>query len=102
MDAERLAKFPFVPGGPLPLSITGGEGSYLFTGDGRPPGFVYGIIVSIFLFFNSFALNQWLQYREVGRWRDYVYGERAYIILSFVAKSALAWQLYANVLIPTD
>jgi hypothetical protein len=80
------------------LAIVG----YIFTGDGRPPGFVYGIIVSIFLFFNSFALNQWLQYRAVGRWADYLVGERVYIILSFVAKSVLAWQLYANVLIPVD
>jgi hypothetical protein len=76
--------------------------AYLFTGDGEAPGFVYGIIVSIFLFFNSFALNQWLQYRGVGRWRDYLFGERTYIVLSFVAKSVLAWQLYANVLIPVD
>ncbi len=78
------------------LAIVG----YIFTGDGRPPTFVYGIIASIFVLFNSFAINQWLQYREVGPWRDYIVGERVYIILSFVAKSALAWQLYANVLIP--
>ncbi|MEM7325492.1 MAG: heliorhodopsin HeR [Actinomycetota bacterium] len=70
------------------------------TGDESPPGFVWGILVSIFVFFNCFALNQWLQYRRVGRWSDYLFGERTYIILSFVAKSALAWQLYANVLIP--
>lgn len=75
-------------------------GAYIFTGDEGPPGFVYGIIISIFLFFNSFAINQWLQYKEVGRWSDYLVGERAYIVLSFVAKSVLAWQLYANVLIP--
>ena len=74
--------------------------AYIFTGDERPPGFVYGIIISIFLFFNSFAINQWLQYRGAGRWADYLYGERTYIVLSFVAKSVLAWQLYANVLIP--
>ena len=73
---------------------------YIFTGDERPPGFVYGIVITIFVLFNTFAINQWLQYREVGRWRDYLYGERAYIVLSFVAKSLLAWQLYANVLIP--
>lgn len=78
------------------LAIVG----YIFTGDQRPPGFVYGIIITIFLFFNSFAVNQWLQYRQIGRWSDYLVGERAYIVLSFVAKSALAWQLYANVLIP--
>ena len=64
-----------------------------------PPGFVYGIIVTIFLFFNCFAINQWLQYRRLGKWADYLHGERVYIILSFVAKSVLAWQIFANTLI---
>lgn len=77
-------------------------GAYLFTGDETAPTFVYVIIATIFVFFNSFALNQWLQYKEVGKWADYLTGERTYIILSFVAKSALAWQIYANVFIPTD
>lgn len=63
-----------------------------------PPAFVYGIFVSLFLFFNVFALNQWLQYKRVGRWRDYLVGERAYITLSLVAKSALAWQVFAGTL----
>lgn len=66
-----------------------------------PPGFVYGIIVSIFVFFNTFALNQWLQYKRVGNWADYLHGERTYIVLSFIAKSVLAWQIFANTLIPT-
>jgi len=64
----------------------------------QPPGFVYGIFFSIFLFFMSFALNQWLQYKRVGRWKDYLYGERVYVILSLVAKSALAWQVFAGTL----
>jgi hypothetical protein len=64
-----------------------------------PPGFVYGIIVSLFVFFNSFAINQWLQYKQVGRWQDYLTGERTYIVLSLVAKSLLAWQVFANVLV---
>ena len=67
-------------------------------GDG-PPGFVYGIIATIFIFFNCFAINQWLQYKGVGKWKDYIHGERVYIILSLVAKSALAWQIFANTLI---
>jgi hypothetical protein len=71
---------------------------YLFGADGTP-GFVYGIFVSIFIAFNCFAVNQWLQYRAVGRWRDYLFGERSYVWLSLVAKSALAWQLFANVLV---
>jgi len=60
------------------------------------PGFVYGIIVSLFVFFMSFALNQWLQYRQVGRWADYAYGEKAYLVLSLVAKTALAWQIFGG------
>ncbi|WP_324651260.1 heliorhodopsin HeR [Georgenia sp. H159] len=71
-----------------PGSTTGAE----------PPGFVYGIIVSLFLFFNVFALVQWLQYRRVGRFRDYLVGERLYITLSLTAKSALAWQIFAGTL----
>jgi hypothetical protein len=63
-----------------------------------PPGFVYGIFVSLFIFFNIFALNQWLQYRAKGRWSDYLYGEYAYIVLSLTAKSALAWQVFAGTL----
>jgi hypothetical protein len=64
----------------------------------EPPGFVYGIIVSLFVLFNIFALNQWLQYRRIGRWADYLYGERVYITLSLVAKSALAWQVFGGTL----
>ena len=60
------------------------------------PGFVVGIFVSLFVFFNSFALNQWLQYRQVGPWRSYAFGEKAYLVLSLVAKSALAWQIFAG------
>ncbi len=41
-----------------------------------------------------------LQYKKVGKWADYPYGERAYIPLSFFAKSALAWQVFAGMLRP--
>jgi hypothetical protein len=41
-----------------------------------------------------------LQYRKVGRWKDYIYGERAYMILSLVAKSLLAWQIFSGTLRP--
>jgi len=68
------------------------------TSDAEPPVFVYGIIASLFIFFNTFAVNQWLQYRQVGRWRNYLVGESAYITLSLVAKSALAWQVFGGTL----
>ncbi len=75
-------------------------GVYLWTpgSDSAPPTFVYAIFFSLFLFFNSFALNMWLQYRRVGKWRDYLFGESVYVALSLVAKSALAWQVFAGTL----
>ncbi len=75
-------------------------GVYLWspTTASSPPAFVYGIFFSLFIFFNSFAVNMWLQYRRVGRWRDYLFGEQAYIVLSLTAKSALAWQVFAGTL----
>lgn len=62
------------------------------------PVFVYFIVISLFLLFNCFALNQWLQYRGKGKFADYLYGEKVYLVLSLVAKSALAWQIFAGTL----
>jgi heliorhodopsin len=79
-------------------------GIYLFGAgsgsSGGPPTFVYFIYGSLFLFFNVFAVNMLLQYKRVGRWRDYLFGERVYILLSLTAKSALAWQVFAGTLRP--
>lgn len=66
------------------------------------PGFVYGILISLFVLFNCFAVVQLLQYRRVGKWSNYLRGEWAYIVLSLVAKSALAWQIFAGTLIPPE
>ena len=73
---------------------------YLFGPVDKAPTFVYWIYFSIFIFFNCFAINQVLQYKKIGRWSDYLYGERAYIVLSLVAKSLLAWQVWAGTLRP--
>ena len=78
-------------------------GFYLWLGAANgssAPTFVYFIFVSIFLFFNCFAVNMILQYKKIGKWKDYLYGERAYIILSLIAKSVLAWQVFAGTLQP--
>lgn len=64
----------------------------------RAPGFVYGIVISLFVLFNSFAYVQYKQYQAKGKWANYLRGEKAYIILSFVAKSLLAWQIFAGTL----
>jgi hypothetical protein len=72
----------------------------LATAEGAVPTFVYFILPTLFVFFFSFALNMVLQYRKIGPWRDYLFGEKAYVFLSLVAKSALAWQVFAGTLRP--
>ena len=76
----------------IAVNLTGASRS----GANGVPGFVWGIVISLFVFFMSFALNQWLQYRGIGRWSDYAYGEKGYLVLSLVAKSALAWQIFGG------
>lgn len=63
------------------------------------PGFVYAIVISLFVFFNCFALVQYKQYKAKGKWSNYLRGEKTYIILSFTAKSLLAWQIFAATLV---
>ncbi len=101
LDREEIDWSPFIWGcvfGAVPwiaiviqFLLAGNEGSGV-------PIFVYGIFVSLFVLFNGFAINMWLHYRGVGRWGDPLFAERSYIVLSFVAKTALAWQVYAGAL----
>jgi hypothetical protein len=70
------------------------------SGDADPPAFVYAIVPTLFVFFNIFAINMVLQYKKVGPWRDYLYGERAYIILSLSAKTVLCWLIFTGTLAP--
>ena len=55
------------------------------------PWFVWAIVGTYFVAFNTFPVNMILQYKKVGKWENYIYGERIYIVLSLVAKSILAW-----------
>lgn len=72
-------------------------GTYSF-GEGSPPDFVIAIYVSLFVLFNLFAINMLLQYRGVWKWKEYLFGEYVYIVLSLIAKSLLAWQVYFGAL----
>ncbi len=86
----------FVPWVVIMLYFVGAVSS----GDARPPDFVYAIVPTLFVFFNIFAINMILQYKKVGRWKDYLFGERVYIILSLSAKTVLAWLIWAGTLAP--
>jgi len=67
---------------------------------GTVPTFVYVLIVVLLIFWITFPVNMVLQYKKVGPWKDYLFGEKVYIILSLTAKSLLAWQVFAGTLRP--
>lgn len=66
----------------------------------NPPAFVYSILIIYFIMFNTFSINMILQYAGIGKWKDYLYGERVYILLSFIAKTILAWLVFIGVFSP--
>lgn len=57
----------------------------------------FGFLLT-FIFFNTFAINMWLQYKKIGKWKVYEYGEKAYIVLSLVSKTALGWVIVLGTL----
>jgi hypothetical protein len=67
--------------------------TYILSNPGidQVPWFVWAIVGFYFVAFNSFPVNMILQYLKVGKWKNYLYGERGYVVLSLVAKSVLAW-----------
>lgn len=81
-------------------------GYYFFTAIGatneqvKIPDFVYWIFPTLFVFFNLFAINMYLQYKKAGKWKDYLWGEKMYILLSLLAKSVLAWLIWGGTLRP--
>lgn len=99
---EKIDWTPFVFGsiaGLIPWIII------LMSGFGHPsagdiPAFVYAIAGTYFVFFNLFPLNMVLQYKKIGKWKDYLYGENVYIILSLCAKTILAWLVLFGVMQP--
>jgi hypothetical protein len=92
-EKENVNWGPFIWGGMAGVAPWIAILIYMFgTGNfDQVPWFVWAIVGTYFVAFNSFPINMILQYRRVGKWRDYLYGEKVYITLSLVAKSILAW-----------
>ncbi len=67
-------------------------------GEGQAPEFVLWIFASMLVLFSTSALYMALQHKGKGRWKDYLYTERAYMVLSLAAKAALAWQIFVGTL----
>jgi hypothetical protein len=78
--------------------------AYSFQGDlpagAGIPAFVYAIVATLFISFNVFAATMVLQFGRIGRWREYLVGEKTYMVMSLVAKSLLAWQVFSGTLRP--
>ena len=92
-DKKKVNWGPFVWGAIAGIAPWIAIFVYMFgTGDfDRVPWFVWAIVATYFAAFNTFPINMILQYKKAGKWKDYMYGERTYIVLSLVAKSILAW-----------
>lgn len=67
----------------------------------QTPWFVWAIVGSYFIAFNTFPVNMVLQYLQKGKFANYLYGERGYIVLSLVAKTVLAWLVLVGALQPS-
>ena len=92
-EGEKLIWGPFIWGAIAGLAPWIAILLYMFgTGNyDQVPWFVWAIVGTYFVAFNTFPVNMVLQYLKVGKWKDYLYGERTYIVLSLVAKTILAW-----------
>lgn len=90
---QKTNWLPFIFGTIIGLAPWVAIAFYIFVNPnpGEVPGFVWAIIATYFIAFNTFPVNMVLQYKGIGKFKDYLYGERGYIILSLVAKSILTW-----------
>ncbi len=102
-DRKHLDWGPFVWGTIAGLTPWAVIMIYMFgTGNyDQVPWFVWAIVGTYFVAFNTFPINMILQYLKVGKWKDYLYGERVYIVLSLVAKSILAWLVLFGAMQPS-
>lgn len=73
-------------------------GSSKYSDGASTPAYVYYVVASMFVLVGGFAVNMYLQKEKRGKWADYMYGEKVYMVLGFVSSAALAWQVYAGAL----
>ena len=89
-DKKNLKWGPFVWGSVAGLAPWAVILIYMFgTGNyDQVPWFVWAIVGTYFVAFNTFPVNMILQYLKVGKWSNYLYGERVYIILSLSLRAS--------------
>ena len=73
VDHDEVDWRPFIYGcviGAVPWIAIAAQLIVSTTDGNGVPGFVVAIFITLFLLFNTFAVNMWLQYRGRGRWAD--------------------------------
>jgi hypothetical protein len=77
--------------GTLPWLLIGSYAVFTWVyGLVRYPWYVYALIGAVLGGFTLVALNQLLQLKARGRWADYSFVERNYLVINFVMKAAFA------------
>lgn len=70
-------------------------------GTGAIPAYLCWLFGTGVVLSTVFGIVLYLQHKKTeGKWADYLHGERTYLVLGFVAKTALAWQIFAGTLRP--
>jgi hypothetical protein len=60
------------------------------------PNFVWGATIATFILFNCFPIAMFFQARGPLSYKNYLIGEQVFVVLSFVAKSLLAWIVFGG------
>jgi len=90
---KKINWLPFIFGSIIGLAPWAAIAFYIGVNPnlGDVPGFVWAILLTYFVAFNTFPVNMVLQYKGIGKFKDYLWGERGYVVLSLVAKTLLTW-----------
>lgn len=97
---SKINWWPYILGciaGIIPWVVITG---YFIGVNGTPPDFVYAIYIIEFVLFNCFAITMVAYFKRWGKFKDYMFGERFYQILSLVAKTFLAWLVFGGIFQP--
>ncbi len=63
-------------------------------GDGNIENYVYYLVASTAVLMALLDATMYLNGKKSGRWADYTFTDRTYLLINFVLCSSLAWQVY--------
>lgn len=63
-------------------------------GEGGLDSYVYYLLASTVVIISLFDMNMYMNNKKTGRWVDYLFTEKVYMLVNFALVSAVAWQVY--------